>query len=83
MSNEVFLLFLQIIIQRNVTLHCGVNHCRLTFEYDDFYFVKASTKKLATKVMVPKVSLEIRKYVIGILSKCLFEVWHKMRMILE
>ena len=47
MSNEVFLIMLQIIIQLNVMVNRGANRWRLTFEFDDFDLVKASTKKIA------------------------------------
>ena len=42
MSNKVFLFFLQLIIERKVMVNCWW----LTFEFDEFYFVKALTKKI-------------------------------------
>ena len=44
----------------------------------NFSWSQHQLKQLATKVtMVTKVSFKIWKYIICILPKCLFEVWHK------
>ena len=46
MSNGVFLFSLQKIISPNVAVNRGVNGWRLAFQFDDFNFVKVSTKKI-------------------------------------
>ena len=49
MSDEVFLFFLQIVIEQNVGVDRGVKRCRLAFEFDDFYYAKASTKTIGNE----------------------------------
>ena len=49
-----------------------------------FTLSKHQLNELAIKVgIATKVPFKIRKYIICILPKCLFEAWHKMMMVLQ